>query len=406
VVLPDDDSVSEADRATAEDASACVRDLVHARSGVVLRYRPDRSPGTIRRYYADGRIPQDITLGARLFGIEAGQLPRYLLILASPEQVPWAFQFEVQHTCYTGRLDLQGAALERYVNAAITDWDGCSARQQSSLVWAVDHGAHDITRLMRDAITAPLHRCFANDEDYRAGARFLDGTSADASAAALKTALVEGHPAFVATSSHGMTAPLSDVDAMRASLGNLVDTSHQQVIASELLDSWKPNGAIWFAQACCSAGSRAVTAFEGLVPPDSAVDRVLKGVAACGETLSPFPRALLSEERPLRAFVGHVEPTFDWSVRHPQTGQYLTRPLLDAFYYRLFRGEPIGMALEACRQAASAHVHSVFSISSDRLGRGEDAIGDILAMRLVANDWNALVLLGDPAVTVAGFGPP
>jgi hypothetical protein len=45
---------------------------------------------------------------------------------------------------------------------------------------------------------------------------------------------------------------------------------------------------------------------------------MLKNIAAtAGARISPLPRALLGAEKPLRAFVGHVEPTFDWTLRDP-----------------------------------------------------------------------------------------
>jgi hypothetical protein len=400
LVLPDDDGLDHAARANAEDAPEALRELLAHRKGVVLRYRADRSPGTIRRYYADGTPPQDPLIASQTLGTGKGGLPRYLLICASPAQIPWSFQFELQQSRFAGRIDLEEEALDRYVNALLSDWKGSAAQRDRSLVWAVDFGADDNTRLMRNAIAAPFHNRFDADEEFKPGARFIDGTREPATNAALIKALADDRPRLVATTSHGMTGPLGDVPAMRASLGQLVDSDHASLAAAALLEAWQPDGAIWYAQACCSAGSQARTAFDGLVPEGSAVDQLLKGVALCGETTAPFPRALLSAEKPLRAFVGHVEPTFDWSVRYPQTGQYLTQPLLDAFYQRLFTGEPIGMALEGCRRLASGLMHPAFASEKGRLGQNEDVAGDILALRLIANDWKALVLLGDPACTI------
>ena len=50
-------------------------------------------------------------------------------------------------------------------------------------------------------------------------------------------------------------------------------------------------------------------------------------MTAFGAFTTPLPRALLGATRPLRAFVGHVEPTFDWTLRQRQTGEHLTFPL-------------------------------------------------------------------------------
>jgi hypothetical protein len=47
---------------------------------------------------------------------------------------------------------------------------------------------------------------------------------------------------------------------------------------------------------------------------------------------------LLGAERPLRAFVGHVEPTFDWTLRDPTNKQVLTHVMCAALYDKLYEG--------------------------------------------------------------------
>lgn len=62
-----------------------------------------------------------------------------------------------------------------------------------------------------------------------------------------------------------------------------------------------------------------------------------------------LPKALLSAERPLRAFVGHVEPTYDGSIRQPDTRRALTAGITAALWDRLFleKSCPIGHAFRA-----------------------------------------------------------
>jgi len=396
VVLADRDDVEPAKKARAADAPAALQALIAARKGVVLRYRPDRNAGTLHRYYDDG-TGHPITVNTQ-WGTDRGAMPRYQLIYGSPAVVPWPLQFELQHSCYMGRIDLTGAALERYVQALMNDWRGSASDGKHTLVWATDQ-ANDITRLMRNSIAAPLNDKFDKDGEY--AARFIDGRDAPASAGELKTALAAHRPVFVATTSHGMTGPLDDVPKMQADLGLLVDAGFKLVRSQDLLAGWQPDGAIWYAHACCSAGSLSTTAFDGLVPAGSNVDRILKGVAGCGDMIAPFPQALLSADRPLRAFVGHVEPTFDWSLRQVQTKQYLTMPLLDTFYQQLFTGDPIGLALDRCRRMASGLLHSQYTLEKEALGKGEAKAGELLALKLVANDWRAFVLLGDPTCRIA-----
>jgi hypothetical protein len=98
---------------------------------------------------------------------------------------------------------------------------------------------------------------------------------------------------------------------------------------------------------------------SGLLPPEGSVGRVLNGVAtAAGAMVAPLAWALLGAERPLRAFVGHVEPTFDWTLRDPRTKQPLTHVLATCLYDKLYQQgkyrTPIAHALAALYKEAGA----------------------------------------------------
>ena len=62
---------------------------------------------------------------------------------------------------------------------------------------------------------------------------------------------------------------------MRRSLGLPVDTDGTTLNADTLLGTWSLAGAVWYAQACCSAGSNAGTSFEGLLQQDTLAFRVV-----------------------------------------------------------------------------------------------------------------------------------
>jgi hypothetical protein len=397
IVLPDDPALDTVARAKADDAPEPLRALLAKRQGVVLRYAADRPLGTIRRYYDDGSAQQDVFVAASNFGTSRGKVPRYLLICSDPSVIPWSLQFELQQTCYTGRLALEGDALARYVVGALVDWNDDESEWLHSLIWTVDLNPNDITHLMGDSIARPMAARIQNDAEFAPGLRMIDGLNTDASGTALRQGLADHKPRFIATTSHGATGPLNDVAAMRARLGLLVDASSTAIDPAAMLQDWQPAGAIWYAHACCSAGSLGQTAFADLVTAGSDVWRILTGVAACGDTVAPLPQALLGANRPLRAFIGHVEPTFDWSLRHPRTNQFLTLPLLKALYDGLFAGQPVGMALDSCRQLASGLLNVAYAQDKRALANAAIDPGAILAVKLMANDWRSMVVLGDPA---------
>jgi hypothetical protein len=408
LVLPENTELNLDQRATAIDAPKPIQDLVEYRGNApVLRYDPDIG-GHLRRYYGRGKV-NDPNLIQAPRGTSDGAIPRYLLIYASPKRIPWSFQYALNGVAFTGRLYLDDEdekpgqcrtekQLANYVNALKTDWAGSVVNIRQPVIWAAYHGAADITSLMRSRIACKVHEQLAQDDEVT-GAHFLDGKRSPATHDALLAALDEAKPAFVLTTSHGRTGPLgpAHITEMRTRLGLLVDNNNTDLSPTRLLQSWSPSGAIWYAHACCSAGADSRTAYDGLVKTGSYADQVLKGVTAAGSIVAPLPRRLLGAEHPLRAFIGHVEPTFDWTLRDPQTRQTLTNALVEALYNRLHLNEPVGYAFERCFQQGG-QLRMVHDQILQKFNAGNDQLQTALAARLVAQDLESLVILGDPAV--------
>ena len=402
VVLPDVAGMTDADLAAARDAPQPIRDLLKARNGApVFRYRPDSNFQTLRRYYAD-RPAQDpqITSAAKR-GTAPGALPQYLLICGSPQQIPWELQYVLSGPCFVGRLDLDDSGLRRYVDALVAGWADAPPAANERVVWATDYGADDITWLMRRVVAQPILDKLIGDNQIGAGrARGIAG--AGATVEALAAALTAQRPALIVTASHGMTGPLNDTVLMTQQLGYPVDAT-RALVTPAILESWDPCGCIWYAHACCSAGSDAQTRYDGLVAAGSALDGTLKQIAAgVGAKTAPFPRALLSAPHPARAFVGHVEPTFNWTLRSPQTGQVLTTSLVYAVYDCMHRipPEPVGRAFDGWYREVG-NLQSRAAAARKRFadvdaGVRDRARTDAITAELAATDRGSLVILGDP----------
>ena len=401
LILPDRDDLKPAELATAADASEPIRKLLAARPGSpVLRFRKDLQQGYLRRYYADGRA-QDLSVQAPRPGTGEGRTPQYLLINASPAVIPWAVQYALNMSAYVGRLDLEGTALENYVEALIGDWGGASCDPRAAVVWSVDHGAPDITNLMARVIADRVWTVMETDADLT-GRRRLDGASA--TRAGLADALAELSPALVVTTSHGMTGPVGSPERLKAQLGAPVDADYQAVLPADLA-AWNAGGAIWYAHACCSAGSDSPSRYSDLLPSSGSVGSVLSGVAtAAGATVAPLPKALLGAAKPIRAFVGHVEPTFDWTLRDPRNRQPLAHVLTTCLYPKLYeRTEhptPVAHALSGIFKEAGSFYGSwqeaIRGINENRPGMRDWA----LYRQLVAMDRQTTVILGDPTVSL------
>jgi hypothetical protein len=402
IVLPDNDT-PPTDKARASDAPECIRELITQRSklyaawgGVpVFRYRSDISVGLLRRYAADGTASDPGFNGKRGVGPDA--VPWYLLIVGTPEQIPWQFQYRVQQDAYVGRLDLDPSGLDRYVGSLLVDWAASPVVHAKPVIWSVDFGMPDISRLMRRTIADRLAAAFVNDEDHEF--EMADGVLSDASAThtGLAEALTERHPAFIATSSHGATLPLDDTKAMEAQLGLLVDVARTVMDAKALPSA---PGAIWYAHACCSAGCDATSSFSGMVAADSTLGQTLTALGKVGARSSLLARHLLGGPLPARAFVGHVEPTFDWTLRDKRTGQVTTTNIVEAMYGRLHLASrpPIGFALEAYHRGVGGFWRDYAKARDDQDEHVPGAAEMVKLTKLVASDREAMVLLGDPTV--------
>ncbi len=406
LVLPDRPGLSPEQLATAADAPEPIRALLAARpASLVLRYRPGRTYSSWVLHDYTG--PADPPIASAPEGIGPGCIPGYLLIAASPAEVPWLVQYELNPVRRVGRLDLPADGLANYVQALLSNWSGCHTQYDSPLVWATDHGDSDITYLMRDAVAAPTYAAYQSDDEMP-NAVFIDGRVTDATGSALAAVLAAQRPSVVVTTSHGQTGPTNNTDEMRARLGALVDAEHRAVSPEELLVGWQPAGAVWYAQACCSAGSESPSLYRGLFDPASTVGAVLDSVASLGAMVAPLPQALLGASQPLRAFVGHVEPTFDWTLVFPPTRQQITSSTVNLMYTRVCSGRPLGLALEEARlfnSVGALLIGHLNAVSQYSVARGatprRTALDMALYSKVTAFDRASTVLLGDPTVSLS-----
>ena len=382
---------------------APIQELLDHRPGSpVLRYQPG-----IMTHLRNAAANVDIPLVQGPTGIETpSSLPFYLLIYGSPADIPWELQFRLNQEFFVGRLDLEGAALENYVTALIDGWSESDADIEQALAWSAVQDTAGITRLMRTAVGEQVVKQWRTDKNptFHDNILFLDGATTVADAAALADAVSSRHPALIVTTSHGRTGPLNQPAVMKEHLGLLVDQHGGEVDPTALLATWQPDGAVWYAHACCSAGCSSQTQFDEefsqLIPAGTDVDLVLKGVASLGSLTAPFPRALLGAPKPLRAFIGHVEPTFDISLRDVGTGQHLAGILRSVLYDQVYTRKPIGMAFS--RWLASG------AIFSDPFTKALAAFNQnlpnarklLLAYKLLSRDRRNTVILGDPTVAL------
>jgi hypothetical protein len=404
LVLVDDAQASVADKAAGADAPEPLRRLLAARGGSpVLRYVPGKLT-SLRRYFPN-QVPRQLDIAGSEFGIAEDRIPRYLLIYGSPASIPWDLQYILNSRFAVGRLDLTGPALTNYVDALLVGWQADPPDPFRVVVWTTDHSPKDMSATMKRVIAIPFVDAIRQDPEIGdARTTLLDKASGGATGAALGSALAYWRPGLVVSTSHGKAggAPATTVD----DIGFPVGEDLGLVTSAGLLAGWDPYGAIWYAHACCSAGSSASTVFDGLFEAASDVGKLLAAVAGLGSTVAPLPRALLGNTRPIRAFIGHVEPTFDWTISERASGQPLAAGIRTALHGGLYRRKgslPIGLAF-------GSYFEPIGSLSTQHaaLRRSFDLGGDVadqaLAAQLGARDRMSTVILGDPTVALP-IGP-
>lgn len=360
---------------------------------VVLRWLPELGNRKVRRYFAD--LPaRDPEIGLTPFGIGADNLPQYVLIVGGPTVIPWSVQyaFGVRHA--VGRLPFTDERLDGYIDAMLAGWPDADLNIQAPVIWTVDHGSRDITRLMRQTITSRLEKSFTGT---LTGMTHLDDQDATSDNFLTRLTHKGQRPALVITSSHGST-PFDDQE-LAATLGLPVDPDHAPLPIDDL-EKAMPAGAVWFAQACCSAGGAGESLYEGLLPEASKAFRVTRKVASLGPVVAPAPLRLLGREKPVRAVIGHVEPTFDWTLKDPQTRQVFGDVLVTALSTNLHHGQPVGYAFNDYGRQIGV-LNSTWARLRDELGANDSEGAELLTRyRLTALDRQSLVLLGDPTVVL------
>lgn len=399
VVIADRPDRSAKDNAQLKDLPPALQELVKFRQGAIFGWSKADGVTTLTRYLEDGTLPK-IPIGDIARGTASNALPRYMLIFGSPEQIPWAVQYTLGLCAAVGRLDLDDEGLENYVNAVTTNWSTSGLDVARSLLWSVDKGGSDITTLMKTTVADPLFKKLTDDPQIGDQASFLTG--ADALHDNLLGALAARKPALIVTTSHGRTGPLNDPDAIRRDLGLMVDRAGATLPLGRMLQQWQPDGAIWYAQACCSAGSETGTIFGGLFPVGSGLALTLEAIGRLGAQSAPLPKVLLGAKRPLRAFIGHVEPTFDWTLSSPDTKSAVTASIIAALYVGLYEANPmpVGAAFkeyfeqvgQLLNQWYQARQEALNSVAADRTRP--------LRYQLGALDRRSLVIHGDPAVAL------
>jgi hypothetical protein len=403
LLLPHRDGVDPKGLGRPDDAPRAIQRLWEARGRPpVYRYdatAPNRE-GYIRRHAPDGVLEQDLDDASSCYGFGLNALPFYLLICGGPDQVPWALQRRLNGNRAVGRLvELPDGGLDRYVDHLIDGWPDHGAESSAPLVWSTGHDW--VTKIMCRMVGKPLNRWYARKKGLKA--RAVGIFEDDATSTRLVESLGERKPGLIVTTSHGdMDVTQPQIDRR---IGLPVDGDGLSFDPDALLRTWQPDGAIWFALACCSAGTDRPNGFKELLDPGSDAHAALEAVAKeLGARIAPWPLRLLAAERPARAFIGHVEPTFDRTMYDHRTKQGLMSGVVEGLSERIYDPGhlPIGFALRPHYRPLANLYDDDNAAAGDLKKAKPEAMARLLDIRLRQRDIRGLMLLGDPTAALGG----
>ena len=239
------------------------------------------------------------------------QKPYYILILGSPQQVPFLFQALLDTAAAVGRLDFDSPRdLETYVEKVIrleTAPDPVVKRE--AFFFAPATSPPDPTYFSRHYLAEPL----ADDVKERLGFGIKALVGLEATKARLKKALRGAQPALVFTASHGMAAidePLQVQQRVNGAIccqrtGKQGKTANYVFTADDVpLDEPFLEGAAFFQFACFGYGTPAESDFAHW---DWEEQMGIAKVNAAQDFVATLPKCLLAHPRGPIAYVGHLD---------------------------------------------------------------------------------------------------
>jgi hypothetical protein len=393
------------------DADPAVRDALRP----LLDWRKEQSGDRFRVYEGpDGHRPAEAKsafLARHGMGpgpAEPERVPYYLLLVGSPERIPYRFQSQLDVQYAVGRIHFDSA--QHYANYAETVVAAEKRRlalERRMCFFGVANPGDRATELSRQNLVAPLIDHFKKKPGWQVEA-FLDG---DATKKTL-TRVLGGSttPVLVFSASHGMEFPKDDARQIphqgallcgdwpgpEAWRGKKDVPEDFYFAGDHIPNDASLHGLVSFLFACYGGGTPELDDFSKRLFKD-------RKAIAPRPFLGALPKKMLSHPKGgALAFIGHVDRawgySFQWSKAGPQT------TVFESALERLLDGHPVGSALEFFNERYA----ELSTVLSDELEEIEfkkkyDPY-ELAGMWTANNDARGYVVLGDPAVRLPVAG--
>jgi hypothetical protein len=330
--------------------------------------------------------------------------PYYLLLIGSPEEIPYIFQYQLDVQYAVGRLYFD--TLQEYANYASTVV--AAEKRQIQLprqvaVFGVANPDDPSTNLSQANLVRPLLKLIQERKDWEVTAYLKD----QATKAQLHQ-LIGGKqtPAFLFTASHGMEFPLNDTRQIphqgaflcqdwpgpAAWRGEIPQDFY--FASDDITGDDRLGGLVTFHFACYGAGTPQYDEFS-----QQAANKNRKPIAP-RSFLAGLPRKMLGHPKgSALGVVGHVERAWGYSFLAIGAGKERSEiGTFESTITRILDGKPLGLATEYFNQRY-AELASDVSVQLEEIDNGAKYDPALVAALWTSNnDARSYVILGDPAV--------
>ena len=342
--------------------------------------------------------------------VDPAKFPYYVLLVASPEEIPYRMQYQLDVQYAVGRIHFD--TVEEYARYAANVVDAetrPAPATRTVALWGVENPGDRATRASARHLVAPLADYLERGRaDRWQVTRFL---GEDATKARLAALLGGDAPSLLVTASHGIGFPAGD-PRQRSDQGALVCqdwagpgsgalTADQYFAGDDIAADADLGGLVGFHFACFGAGTPRYDDFSRKGDAPALVD------IAPHAFVARLPQRMLGRARGALACIGHVDRAWASSFlqadpRHPGavTAQLA---VFESTLQRLIDGRCVGHAMD--------HFDLRYAeLASDLATRIEDATKydvavddrELAQLWIYANDARDYAVIGDPAVRIGG----
>jgi len=372
------------------------------------RYRECVGPDA----YRPGETKQQFLtrMGAGTGPVDPGKFPYYVLLVASPEEIPYRMQYQLDVQYAVGRIHFD--TVEEYARYAANVVDaetrpGRAARTVA--LWGVENPGDRATRASARHLIAPLADYLERGQaDPWQVTRFL---GEDATKARLAALLGGDAPSLLVTASHGIGFPAGD-PRQRSDQGALVCqdwagphsgslTADHYFSGDDIAADADLGGLVGFHFACFGAGTPRHDDFSRKGESPALVD------IAPHAFVARLPQRMLGRARGALACIGHVDRAWASSFLQadPRHAGAVTAQLavFESTLQRLVDGRCVGHAMDHF-DLRYAELASDLATRIEDATRYDVAVDDheLAQLWIYANDARDYAVIGDPAVRIGG----